>query len=344
MGDAAVGHGVDFGVRHGRAIRAAVGAGAALVALAALATAVPALASPLRAGAGFRDCRAGCPEMVPIPAGSFRMGADAGEDGRPEGAPHTVTIARPFALAAREVSNAEYARFLTETGRQPSPGCRSYDPKTGKVDPDPASNSRHPGPGAGDGKPDMPAVCVSWLDARAYVAWLSRKTGKPYRLPSEAEWEYGARAGTTGDFYWGTSIDAGCAFANTLDVDGMKAGTFAVFSAGSGPVPSTKCSDGHAGTAPVGSFKPNAFGLYDMIGNVWEWVEDCYAAPYPANAPTDGSAYEVSGPCPRRAVRSGSWMSVPFRNRASWRGRDPEDLVSWIFGFRVARDLSARGR
>lgn len=333
-------------MRHGspRRVTAEGCTAAALLALAFLATSQPAPAAPLRAGAHLRDCKAGCPEMVVVPAGSFRMGADAGEEGRPEGAPHDVTIARPFALGAREVSNAEFERFLAETKRAPTANCRSYDPATRKVDPNPAGNLRRPGLGAGEGKPDMPVVCVSWTDARDYAAWLSRKTGKPYRLPSESEWEYAARAGTTTDFFWGADINAGCAYANTYDVDGTKAGMLAVFSAAGGPLPSATCSDGHSGAAPVGSYRPNPFGLYDMIGNVWEWVADCYEAPYPAATPTDGRPYEVNGPCARRSVRGGSWMSVPFRNRVSWRGRDPETLVTWIFGFRVARDLTPKER
>ena len=311
-----------------------------LTALLGLAAPAVAAAAPLAPGTTLRDCRGDCPTLVVIPPGSFVMGAAAGEADRPEGPPHPVTIPRPFALAAREVSNAEYERFLKATRRAPTPGCRAFDPKTGKVDPDPASDVRRPGPGAGDGHPAMPAVCVSWTDAQDYAAWLARRTGKPYRLPSEAEWEYAARAGTTTDFYWGPAIDQGCGRANVLDQDGVAAGTLAVFSAGQGGIPAAQCHDGHAGAAPVGSFPPNPFGLYDMIGNVWEWMADCYAAPYPADAPRDGRAYQVEGPCPRRAVRSGSWMSAPFRNRVTWRGRDPENQVTWIFGFRVARDLT----
>lgn len=316
---------------------------AAFALMSIVAFAAPGAAAPRKPGVAFLDCTGNCPQMVTIPTGTFRMGADAGEDGRPEGPVHTVTISRPFALGTREVSNAEYEVFLNDTGRKPTGGCMWAD-AAGKVTPHPDGDARHPGPGAGDGRPDMPVVCVSWTDAHDYAAWLARKTGKPYRLPSEAEWEWAARAGTSGDYFWGRSIDDGCGYANTLDEDGAKAGTLAVFSAGSGPLPSAGCSDGHAGAAPVGSYRPNPFGLYDMIGNVWEWVEDCYVAPYPADGPVDGRAYERKGQCPRRAARGGSWMSVPFRNRVSWRGRDPESLVTWIFGFRVARDLTAQER
>lgn len=294
-------------------------------------------------GTRFNDCGANCPDMMAVPAGTFKMGADVGEEGRPEGPVRSITIARPFALGVFEVTNAQYSRFIAQTGHIPAKGCRSL--VGGKVEVVPEADYLHPGAGAGEGAPGKPVVCVSWRDAKAYTAWLSKKTGQPYRLPTEAEWEYAARGGKPGEYYWGQSIDTGCAHANVYDKAGASAGVIPVFSAAGGApaVPFAQCSDGHAGAAPVGSFAPNAFGLFDMTGNVWEWTQDCYFAPYPATAPIDGSAYEISGECPRRAVRGGSWMSAPFRNRTSWRGRDPEDLVTWIFGFRVARDLPVSG-
>lgn len=302
----------------------------------ALVATPPAVAAP----AVFRDCRDGCPAMVVVPAGSFVMGADAGEADRPEGARHPVRIPRSFALATHEVSNADYARFVDETGYASSRGCRSLIRATGKVEAVADADFRHPGAGAGDGAPDKPVVCVSWRDARAYAAWLARKTGKAYRLPSEAEWEYAARAGTASEFPWQGGSAKACAHANVLDEDGMADGALAVFGGAGGMPAAAPCRDGYAGAAPVGSYPPNRLGLYDMIGNVWEWTQDCYVAPYPADAPRDGRAYEVSGDCARRAVRGGSWISAAFRNRVTWRGRDPEDQVSWIFGFRVARDLA----
>jgi len=278
------------------------------------------------------------------------MGSTGGEDGRPEFPVHEVRISHAFAVGEREISNAEYARFIAESGYAASKGCRSFNPRTKSVDVNPAADFRTPGPGAGDGRPEMPAVCISWIDARAYVAWLSRKTARSYRLLSEAEWEYAARAGAQTDYPWGADASAGCHQANVYDLDGAAKGVMAVFqekpAAGAAPgaaapPASAACHDGYAGVAPVGSFRANAFGLQDMIGNVWEWTQDCYIAPYPADTPTDGRPLEISGPCPRRAVRGGSWITVPFRNRPAWRGRDPETLVSWIFGFRVARDLNA---
>ena len=177
-----------------------------------------------------------------------------------------------------------------------------------------------------------PVVCVSWTDAASFAVWLSAKTGQSYRLPTEAEWEYAAFAGGSGEYYWRGGSENGCDDANTYDRTGRDASI---------SWPYSDCADGFAGVAQVGSFRPNAFGLHDMTGNVWEWVEDCYAAPYPANAPVNGRAFQVGGKCDKRAVRGGSWITTTFRNRPTWRGRDPEDLRSWIFGFRIARDLKA---
>ncbi|MEJ6009828.1 SUMF1/EgtB/PvdO family nonheme iron enzyme [Novosphingobium aquae] len=292
----------------------------------------------------FTDCKLDCPEMVVIAPGKFRMGADGGEEGRPEGPPHDVAIAKPFALGRFEVTNAQYERFIADTGRVPTKSCRSWDRKSNSVSEGADADFRKPGIGAGDGAPQIPVVCVSWRDAKAYVGWLAKKSGKPYRLPTEAEWEYAARAGSPEDYAWGKDPAAGCGWANTLDRRAIASGMLPAFQEKAGEPAHARCDDAQAGAAPVGSYKPNAFGLYDMTGNVWEWTEDCYAAPYAPDVPTDGSAYQVKGECARRAVRGGSWMTVPFRNRPAWRGRDPEDQVSWIFGMRVARDLDAKGR
>lgn len=285
----------------------------------------------LAAGAILRDC-ADCPQMVVVPAGRFTMGFDGGEEGRPEGPRREITIARSFALGRFEITHAEYASFVAATGYDSAPGCYGplkagdsgawtwYDTATWR---DPSGGSgRRPAS-------DEPVVCVSWRDAQAYVAWLSQRTGQRYRLATEAEWEYAARAGSTTEFPWGEVADDGCLWANVYDSSARDA------SRRSAPA---NCRDRHAGVAPVGAYPANAFGLHDMIGNVWEWTQDCYLAPYPA-APVDGSAVEVTGPCELRAVRGGSWRSHMYRQRSSWRGRDPEDRKSDIFGFRVARDL-----
>ncbi len=177
---------------------------------------------------------------------------------------------------------------------------------------------------------DLPVVCVGHDDARAYAAWLARVSGKPYRLPTEAEWEYAARAGSSGIYPWGSNADLGCAFANTYDRSARKALDF-----GWGFV---DCDDGYPELAPVGSFKPNAFGLHDMIGNVWEWTADCHRETYDG-APRDGTAVPGEAGCQRWTVRGGGWMTRPSRNRLTFRGRDPVDARYSYFGFRVARGL-----
>lgn len=279
-------------------------------------------------GALFKECEA-CPGMVVIPPGEFRMGAPGGEAERPEGPVRTVRIPRAFAVGRYEITHGQYAAFVGATGHAYSRGCNMWDAEARKVTNFPGHDWRNPGYGRPP-RENEPAACVSWNDAQAYVAWLRRKTGQPYRLLTEAEWEYVARAGSDAAFPWGDDPEQACRHANVYDASAADP---------SKPWAATRCSDGHAGVAPVASFPPNAFGLYDVIGNVWEWVEDCYRAPYPEDAPTDGSPLQVAAECDRRAVRGGSWASNVMRNRPAFRGRDPATLVTWIFGFRVARDL-----
>lgn len=277
----------------------------------------------------FRDCL-DCPEMVSIPGGTFQMGDPGGEEGRPEGPVRTVSVP-PFAMARLETTTRLFENFVRDTGYEAKGDCRSWDADLGTVDYRPGTTWENPD-GKGKPAPQEPVVCASWEDGRAFAAWLSDETGHAYRLPTEAEWEYAAYAGANTDYYWAGGPEKGCADANTYDLDGLDASI---------PWPHAECHDGFAKMAPVGSYRPNAFGLYDMTGNVWEWVEDCYIAPYPAASPDDGTAYQVEGDCARRSVRGGSWITTTFRNRPAWRGRDPEDFRTWIFGFRVARDLSS---
>ena len=176
-------------------------------------------------------------------------------------------------------------------------------------------------------------MSTGWTHA-PYVAWLAEKTGQPYRLPSEAEWEYAARGGVSGEFHWGDDPDEACRYANVYDSSANAEHGFGWQAAA--------CDDGFPTLAPVGRLEPNGFGLHDVAGNLWEWVEDCYEAPFAAHMPTDGSAYgPPSGQCERRSVRGGSWSSRISRQRPAFRGRDPEDLRYSIFGFRVARSLAA---
>ncbi|MBT9470541.1 MAG: formylglycine-generating enzyme family protein [Pseudomonadota bacterium] len=289
-----------------------------------LASAFALAAGSAQAAKTLRDCPT-CPELTVVPAGQFVMGADGGEEGRPEGPPHQVTIRNAFALATHETTQAQFERFVAKTGYQVPPGCDVW-PK-GKVA-FAVANWRAPGYDRAP-RPRDAVVCVSWTDAKAFTAWLTKTTGKPYRLPTEAEWEYAARAGAKTAFPWGEDVD--CRYTNTYDAAGAGRFNWAAAS----------CDDGEATVSEVGRYPANAFGLRDMIGNVWEWTEDCYIAPYPADHATDVAVQPAAGEtCGRRAVRGGSWATRPDRNRVAFRGRDPVDARYFMFGFRVARDLT----
>ena len=262
-----------------------------------------------RPGTKFRDCPE-CPELVVVPSGSFMMGSPASEAGRDddEGPVRRVTIAAPFAVGAREVTRGEFARFVSATGRSMGGSC--WTREDGEWENRSGRHWRSPGFRQGD---DHPVVCVDWDDARAYVSWLSRETGQGYRLLSESEWEYVARSGTSTRYWWGDGI--GRNRANCV-----------------------RCGSRWDRTAPVGSFSANGFGLHDVHGNVWEWVEDCWNGSY-AGAPRDGSAWE-SGDCSARVLRGGSWVNGPGLLRSAIRGRDGTDDRGSYFGFRVARTLA----
>lgn len=280
----------------------------------------------LAPGAIFRDC-ADCPEMVVVPPGEFEMGFDGGEPERYEGPVRRVTISRGFAVGRYEITNAQYAQFVTETGYRGEQGCHMWDGKTAVFVA--TASWRDPGYGRPI-RDEEPVACVSWDDAQAFIAWLSERAGRKYRLLTEAEFEYASRAGSSGATPWGSDASRACEFGNVLDQSAKKGPA-----TGLEEVP---CDDGYVTVAPVGQFAPNAFGLYDMTGNVWEWVQDCYIMPYPS-APVDGSAFERDGECDRRSVRGGGWRTRPDRQRFTFRGRDPAALRSNAFGFRVARDL-----
>ena len=230
------------------------------------------------------------PEMVAIPGGSFRMGCVSGLNCRDDEKPvHRVRVAS-FELSKYEVTFEEYDRFIAATGRR--------SPKD-----------------EGWGRGRRPVINVSWDDAVAYTKWLSEQTGERYRLPSEAEWEYAARAGSTTKYGWGNDIGH-----NRANCDGCG-------------------SQWVEKTAPVGSFNPNAFGLHDMHGNLWEWVQDCWNGSY-QGAPADGSAW-TSGDCERRVLRGGSWLEQPTRRPPRGlplQGSPPADGHG--NGFRVARTLT----
>lgn len=276
----------------------------------------------------FRDCPL-CPEMIALPAGVFTMGSPAGERGRNnvEGAPRPVMIRKPFALGRVEITVEQFSTFVSETGLSVGNTCRLI----AKVDGDtvgwsePKASFMQPGY---DVSPVHPVGCISWHQAQAYVAWLRRRTGKPYRLPTEAEWEYAARAGTTTAFSFGDDETQLCTYARFADL-----GTPFAWRAG--------CRNETAGYGPfpVGTLTPNPWGLFDMHGNVWEWVEDCWT-PNAAEIPTDGTAFTRTGGCEAGVVRGGSWASGATRLRSAMRlpqtvGRHDENM-----GFRVALSLN----
>jgi formylglycine-generating enzyme required for sulfatase activity len=245
----------------------------------------------------FKDC-AECPEMVMIPAGEYVMGSPPSEPFRGAEDQHTVTIGKSFAMGKYEVTFDEWDACIADGG------CRGSKPDD-----------------QGWGRGRRPVIDVSWPDAKAYADWLGRKTGKRYRLATEAEWEYAARAGTKTPFSFGATITT-----DQANYDGA-AGY------GDGPKGVTRGM-----TVPVGSFPPNAFGLHDMHGNVWEWVEDCYSDEYTDRVPRDGSAY-LRPDCLGRVMRGGSWEDHPGDVRAAARVASEVNDQTWSDGFRVVREM-----
>jgi formylglycine-generating enzyme required for sulfatase activity len=272
----------------------------------------------------FQECPQ-CPQMLGIPAGRFVMGSPVGEPGRfdSEGPQHVVSV-QAFALAKYDVTSAEFLAFLRATGYRPAPcnatlGLRWSVPGHGLAY---APHDQEP--------PRWPAVCLDWKDAQAYIGWINAQARSnnpnlkrdPYRLPSEAEWEYAARGGTTTSRWWGESIGINNANCN-----------------GCGSPFDSKL------LAPVDAFSPNPFGLYGMLGNAWQWVADCWHASY-QGAPADARAW-MSGDCTKHVLRGGSWDNVPLFVRAASRNGVPNDDsditnvsdYSSLAGFRLARDL-----
>jgi formylglycine-generating enzyme required for sulfatase activity len=232
------------------------------------------------------------PEMVVIPAGTFQMGDIQGDSNESERPVHTVRVIRPFAIGQYEVTFEEYDKFAGATGRQ-----LPYD--------------------KGWGRNRRPVINVSWNNAMDYAEWLSQQTAKGYRLPTEAEWEYAARAETETVYWWGNEMKPSLATCDGGDNRW-----------------------GGKQTSPVGSFPPNPFALYDTAGNVWEWVADCWHGNY-EGAPIDGRAWkqENGGQCGRRVMRGGSWYNSPLNLRSSTRNADDADERSDSAGFRLAQDL-----
>lgn len=235
----------------------------------------------------FKDCEV-CPEMAVIPPGSFVMGSNGRH--KYERPAHEVTIAKPFALGVYEVTFDEWQACFDDGGCTRIPDDHKW------------------------GRGRRPVMNINWYETQPFVKWLSKKTGHTYRLPSEAEWEYAARAGSTTNYWWGDWV--GENLANCRDC---------------------KSQWSKKGSAPVGSFAANPFGLYDVHGNEWEWMDDCWFPTY-EGAPTDGSArFEEN--CQYRTMRSGSWYYFSKNVRSAWRFRNDARVKSYGIGMRVLREM-----
>ena len=278
----------------------------------------------------FRECQ-NCPEMVVVAAAEFMMGSPAGEidsglAAANEAPQHKVVVKDRIAIGRFEVTRDQFAAFAAATSYQGSGRCFTFEQNMPKE----RENRSYLMPGyAQDG--NHPAVCVSWNDAQAYLDWLSKTTGKPYRLLSEAEFEYAARAGSTLPYAFTDNAADLCRFVNGADQAARTAGLpeDAQYMA---------CSDGYPFTAPVGSLKANAFGLHDLIGNVWEWTADCFVDDY-RNASSD-SAARSQADCAARTVRGGDWFSTASSLRPAVRAKAGPDAHHDDIGFRVARTLA----
>ena len=240
-------------------------------------------------------------EMVNIPGGCFKMGDISGDDIYKDEKPAHEVCLDGFSMGKYTVTNAQYRRF--------KPGHSSGDYKGNSLNND-----------------SQPVVNVSWDDAVEFAQWLSRQGGKRYRLPTEAEWEYAARGHTTTRNYWGNGKDDACGYANVHDLTSKR--SFSDFT-----WEPHNCDDGYAVTAPVGSFKPNLFGLYDMMGNVWQWTGDWYGESYYSESPRKNPQGASSGL--HRVGRGGSWNDLPASVRASLRDGDTPGNRNSYLGFRL---------
>ncbi len=268
---------------------------------------------PPKPGSVFKDCK-NCPEMVVLPAGSFVMGTPEDEVGREpdEGPQHSVTFKNAFAMSRFHVTAAELDAYIRETGTVIKDG----DDRPGRLCQ--ASKPRY------EQGPRQPAVCVDYADVQAYTQWLSKKTGKHYRMVSEAEREYAARAGSTGSFPFPFDEEGQYQITKHANTYGPK--------------------DGFSFTAPVGSYPPNAFGMYDMHGNTYEWVADCWHPDY-VGAPADGRAWmeESEGVCLDAQIRGNDWGEAPVFSRSGNRNSRKREVRGDWLSFRVVRELEQPG-
>ena len=298
----------------------------------ALAATIPALAastvpaSAQETSGSFLDCE-NCPTMIVVPSGEAMIGAEPFEANQKRGdiPVRKVRIGYKLAVGKTEVTRGQYRAFMEESGHvMATDGCNTWGRSRimGYV---PNHNWDNPGFPQND---SHPVVCVSHVDATAYVRWLATKTGRPYRLLSSTEFEYATRAGSRGPWFWGTSQREACKYANVADD---------VFRRNFDHAPVFKCDDGYEHTSPVASFEANPWGLHDMLGNVYEWTDDCLHRDR-SGVPTDGRAWleENDGECERRVPRGGSWVSGTDWVRAAAQAADPAIYHSQLLGFRVA--------
>ena len=276
------------------------------------------------------------PSMVVVPAGEFMIGSTSEETGRNknEGPQRNVQIDQAIAISQTEITVAQFKQFVNATGyvttaeKEPEVGCRIFDNGWRW---NAGSNWRKPNY---DQSENHPVVCVSWDDAFAYIEWLSNDTGEQYNLPSEAEWEYAARSGSNNARFWEDQDSGACANANVSDLtravmNDLSRSSENIF----------VCEDGYAYSAPVATYNKNAFGIHDMLGNVWEWTADCWNDNY--DDLSSNGLPRLHGNCGNRVYRGGSWGNFPALIRAAKRGTDPREFRYYNVGFRVSRILQS---
>jgi sulfatase modifying factor 1 len=285
-----------------------------------------------------RECR-NCPDMVNVPAGTAVLGAAAADpfrnvDELPE---RRFVIAQSFAVSRSEITRGEFEVFVRATHREIEGDCLTDRRQPGNWQLDRETTFRDPGFAQSD---NHPVACVSWDDAKAYIAWLNAQTSGGYRMLTEVEWEYVARSGTgqNSTYPWGSNAADGCEFANGFDrtaethyADMDRSGYKTFDPMG--------CSDAQLNTAPVGSYAPNAFGVYDMTGNVSEWVEDCFTATHDALSSTGAPSMVEEGACPRRIAKGGSWGTLAHNLRIADRFPYVSGHRDDSIGIRVAKTL-----
>lgn len=263
----------------------------------------PFATDPATGKVSYRDC-ADTPELIRLQGGVFQMGEQSATGTLYERPLREVKVPG-FSIGKYEITFDEWDACVRARGCVKTPDDKDW------------------------GRGRRPVINITWIDAQQYVHWLSKKTGEKYRLPSEAEWEYAARAGAEGRYSWGEGAEWACEYGNVLDVTGGEAFPNWTWRA--------TCDDKFATTAPVGSFRGNPYGLYDMNGNVWEWVQDCWHNDY-SGAPTDGSAWTSGGECGKRVNRGGGWGNHPRSMRSASRDADSGEGFSNAIGFRVVRE------